>query len=249
MKKALGIFAAVMVMSAFTVTVSATDYPEPPRYIIEVTDTVQPSDIKDALKTSNPTIYISDGNVVISKSALREIAKGGKKIKFTADGYTITINPNDITDDARSINLKMTVKNAKKIEGVSAAAVIIQPAASGDFGFSLTVSVPTSVFKSAGIKTSGAKAYYIGDNGSIKEKSFSVNSDGSVSVKFNHASYYAITEKSLTSKSGTDNGKTGKTGKTGNGGNDSNPTTGITIALTGLAAAGITAVSAKKKKK
>jgi len=237
MRKLLSILvASVAAFSMLAVTVSAADYPTPPSYTVEVTDTVKADDIKDALKSDKPVINIGDGDVQLSKDAISEIAKGGKTVTFTADVYTITIDPKDITNGAKAINLNMDIKSATKVEGTDAKAVIIQPSASGDFGFSLTVKIPASVLTSVGVKAADAKAYYVADNGSIKKQEMTAYTDGSASVKFNHASYYAITEKTLA--------ETGSTG--GNGG--ANPSTGVPIAIAGVGIAGLVAFASKRSK-
>jgi len=198
MRKLLGLLlAAAAAFSMLAVSVSAADYGTAPNYTVENTVTVKTDAVKDALKSSDPTVNIGGGDFQIMKEALSEIAKANKTVTFVADGYTITIDPKDITDSAKAINLKMSVKSAKKVEDIDATAVIIQPSASGNFGFSLTVKIPASAFASAGVSAKNAKAYHVDGNGGITNLPLTANADGSAYVKFDRASYYVITEKAL----------------------------------------------------
>jgi len=145
-------------------------------------------------------IYIGDGegDYLLTEGVLAEILKSGVPVTFVTDEYSVTIDPSDITDAARAINLRMDVNTVNySVANVTATAIVIAPSASGEFGFAVTVTIPAAQIAAAGFNNVwNLKAYHISGD-IITKHPITVNPDGSISIKFSGASEYIITEADL----------------------------------------------------
>lgn len=151
------------------------------------------------------TVYVepaSNGSITVKKDAIGEIKNSGAVVTFVneSDGYTITIDPESITD-VKAIDLAMDVsvagKNGETENGVDipAGAIIIAPKQSGDFGMTLKVTLTAESLKELGINMNNLKLYYISDDGKVTDMTSALTvENGSVSILISHASEYVITD-------------------------------------------------------
>jgi hypothetical protein len=225
----------------------------------------------------------SNGKVTVQESAIAEIANSDVTVVIEVDGdvvdYTVTIDP-DLIDTPKAINIAMDIEidtdEGETVSGVEIpeGSVIIKPQQKGNFGMTLTVTIPASAF--AGMNTGNLSLYYVSDNGEVSKLSDSqitVNADGSVSISISHASAYMISDiapdtdgedddiiieddddddiiiEDDIDTSDNDNGKTDEEVIVIVGEDDANPHTGVALALGALAAsAAAVAITAKKRK-
>ncbi|MDR1688374.1 MAG: LPXTG cell wall anchor domain-containing protein [Clostridiales bacterium] len=150
------------------------------------------------IESGAPIAISSSESVALPLDAIAVIANSPVPVTFEAGNYSISINPADITNGARAIDLHMDIRSeTRQFGGIEAKAITVAPSTSGDYGFSLTVNIPAAQFQTAGIYVQNLKAYHIADSGRITRHPLTVNGDGSVSVKFSGASEYVITEEDL----------------------------------------------------
>lgn len=300
MKKVLSVLcSAAVTLSLFTVSVSAASgYATDPGYSVpkpidktstdkaeeaNVVTAVSEQAINDAITSGTP-IQIGDSSK-ITKDALATIIEAGKPVTFeTKDGVSLEIDPASITDSAREIDLSMEVSLYSKAAQVSdtvkvpANSIVINPTASGEFGFTISITIPAQMLKDAGLNGNNVKLYYIDDNGNVTDLGKAkLNSDGSVSFPISHASQYVLAEEAPVNvadeneeeldseedeeefseaednKSSNSNVSSVTVADTGSSeaaaGNERNPSTGVTLALTAAGAAGLIAIISKKSKK
>lgn len=289
------IIAAAMA-SATAVSVSAdVDYPRAPVYApvsgstTSATDTSTSTGSSDEKTDESTTVAsedaveaaikagkdvelkVADGKAAVSESAIGLIAAGDEAVTFDVDtddiDYTVTIDPSDIKE-VKAINLALDVEVAED-DDTGATCIIITPAQKGDFGMTIQITLPAAAFED--IDLDAAELYYVNDDGevSLVADGLTVNSDGSVTIKISHASYYVISDVDLTESGAVDAGldadddddtdvtidEPSTSGKddtsvvvNGNG-SDSNPITGTTLALGSLAVfAAAAAITSKKRK-
>jgi len=207
------LIAAAVAMS-MTVTAFAADYAEDPDYGVPTSQVatgtsgvgksadepaalVTADFVQSIVKKDNPTVYVKDTQAELKKSAVAELKKSDKPVTFVASSYSVTIDPTTIKK-VKSIDVSMDISAntaESKVSGVTVPenSVVIEPAMSGDFGLSLTVTIPKATL--ANVDVTKAKVYYISDSGEVTELgALSVAADGSASITISHASQYVIAE-------------------------------------------------------
>lgn len=228
------------------------------------TSVVTDDTIKEVLKSDNPVVYIESDKATVKEDAIGEIAKGDTPVTFEADEYSVTIDPADI-EEVKPINLAMDIDvyGEGEYEDSESAAIVITPAQKGDFGMTVTVTIPAASVKK--LNTKSLYVYYISDDGEVTllEDVVTVNADGSVSITISHASSYVITDE-LISLDGdaeeddddvavdddADDAADDDDDMVEDGAADNNPGTGVACTAAALAAvsAAAVAVAAKKRK-
>ena len=234
------------------VTEEAGTTPENPTKV--VTDDT----IKEVLKSDAPVVYIDSDKATVKEDAIGAIAKSDKPVTFEADEYAVTIDPADI-DEVKAINLAMDVDVCD--EGDYAYdAIVITPAQKGDFGMTVTVTIPAA--KAKNLNTKSLFVYYVSDDGDVTllEDVVTVNADGSISVSISHASSYVITDEEISLEdddyvAADDDDDAADDADDADdmvddGAADNNPGTGVACTAAALAAvsAAAVAVAAKKRK-
>ena len=128
-------------------------------------------------------------------------------------------------------------------------AIVITPAQKGDFGMTVTVTIPAESVKN--LNTESIFVYYVSDDGetTLLEDVVTVNDDGSISVSISHASSYIITDEEI-QLNGDDDDADDDDDMVDEGTTDNNPGTGVACTAAALAAvsAAAIAVAAKKRK-
>ena len=230
------------------VTEEAGTTPENPTKV--VTDDT----IKEVLKSDEPVVYIDSDKATVKEDAIGEIAKGDKPVTFEADEYSVTIDPADI-DEVKAINLAMDVDVCE--EGDYAYdAIVITPAQKGDFGMTVTVTIPAA--KAKNLNTKSLFVYYVSDDGesTLLEDVVTVNADGSISVSISHASSYIITDEEISLDGDADEDDDDAADDADDaddmvddGAADNNPGTGVACTAAALAAISAAAVAVASKKR
>lgn len=270
---------AASMVSMTVVSASAADYGQTPSYeepekVPETPVTtpetpvkvVTDDTVKEALKADEPVIYIETEKASVKEDAIGEIAKSDKPVTFEAEEYAITIDPALITE-VKAINLSMDItvgaENSALAEDngieVPENAITIIPAQKGEFGMTLSVTIPAA--NVADLDVEAVKVYYVSDDGEISliEDAVTVNADGSISVAISHASGYIITDEELVVNEYEeveeievdDEEETEVDADTDEAPTDNNPGTGVALAGTAVLAlisAGAVAATAKKRK-
>ena len=201
---------AASMVSMTALSVSAVDYGNKPSYtepekVEDKTETtpeepvkvVTEDTVKEALKADEPVVYIEPEKASVKEDAIGEIAKSDKPVTFEAEEYAVTIDPALITE-VKAINLAMDIAvGAENGIDVPANVITIVPAQKGDFGMTLSVTIPAA--KVADLDVESIKVYYVSDDGEITllEDVVTVNADGSISVAISHASAYVITDEEI----------------------------------------------------
>ena len=163
--------------------------------------------VKEALKADEPVIYVEAEKASVKEDAIGEIAKSDKPVTFVSEECSVTIDPALITE-VKAINLAMeiSVTNQDTINEMfgedsgiefDGTAIAIEPAQKGDFGMTLSVTIPAA--KVADLDVESVKVYYVSDDGeiSLMEDAVTINADGSISVAISHASGYIITDEEI----------------------------------------------------
>ncbi|MGN0578781.1 MAG: hypothetical protein ACI4J4_09180 [Ruminiclostridium sp.] len=238
------------------VTEEAGTTPENP------TSVVTDDTIKEVLKSDEPVVYIESDKATVKEDAIGEIAKGDKPVTFEADEYSVTIDPADI-EEVKPINLAMDIEvyDEGDYEDAESAAIVITPAQKGDFGMTVTVTIPAASVKK--LNTKALLVYYVSDDGeyTLLEDVVTVNADGSVSISISHASSYLITDEEILFDNDEDDDDVAVDDDADDaadddddmvedGAADNNPGTGVACTAAALAAvsAAAVAVAAKKRK-
>lgn len=234
---------AAIVTSTAALTASAVDYVDDPGYTTPTNpaEVVTENVITNVLKEEKPVVYVEDKNVSVKETAIAAIAKSEKLVTFEAKEYSVTVDPAKIKK-VKAINLAMEISVSKeetKVDNVTIpdTAVVIAPAQKGDFGMTVSVTIPkASVAK---VDKTKAKLYYIADNGNVSEvkNALSFDKDGNAVIEISHASKYVISDKVLAEN---DSGNTP--------GGTPNPATGITFGFALAAVAGACLVASRKRK-
>ncbi|MDR0197973.1 MAG: hypothetical protein LBI36_07145 [Oscillospiraceae bacterium] len=245
MKYVNKICAVLITAAALSLCAAAADYGTPPDYeppAAPYENVITAETVKDAIANGG-SISIGEGTL-LTVEALAEIAKGDTPVVFVGNGFTITIDPSDIGNNAQAVVFRGEIEvGVKSVGGRDIRGVYIYPANSGDFGFTLTLTVHSAFHKMAGYKISDVKAYYIDDDGNAREELDAVVRNGEVSIRISHASGYLLTDETLP--------LTGPAG--GRAFDYSNPNTGgaaggIALAVSSVAFAVLTAAASSKKK-
>lgn len=218
-------------------------------------------------------IYVAKDEAAISEAAIGEIAKNDVVVTLASENCTVTIDPALITE-VKDIDLAMDISVvadeaiSEIVSGdvaVPAKALVIAPAQKGDFGMTVTVTIPAATVEE--FDSENLFCYYISDDGEIEDLSddLVLNDDGSISLAISHASQYVVTDEQMIEEEAEideeeaeeeDDESDGKdaedvidAGETEE--DDSNPGTGValfgTAALAALSAAAVTVTSKKRK--
>jgi hypothetical protein len=145
----------------------------------------------------------SKGKITVQESAIAAIKDSGATVTFNneKDGYSITIDGNEITD-AKAINLAMDITSSSKAtkkDGVEipANAIVIKPAQKGDFGLTLTLTFDLG----DDLSEDELYLFYISDDGEVTDLTDDlIVEDGKVTVSLSHASEYVITDEDITAE-------------------------------------------------
>jgi len=115
------------------------------------------------------------------------------------NGLTLTIDPSTIKDNAREIDLNIDVviaDKAFKYNGTNfpvKGGIIIDPAASGEFGFEVSFNLTSAQLKEAGFNGNSVSILHIDNNGRITTSGRVQRlTNGGVKVTISKASFYAI---------------------------------------------------------
>ena len=270
---------AASMVSMTVVSAGAVDYGNVPSYTepekVEDKPETTPEEpvkvvtedaVKEALKADEPVVYIEPEEATVKEDAIGEIAKSDKPVTFEAEEYAITIDPALITE-VKAINLAMDIAvGAENGIDLPANVITIVPAQKGDFGMTLSVTIPAA--KVADLDVESIMVYYVSDDGEITliEDAVTVNADGSISVAISHASAYIITDEEIEIPAGeeideievdddadedADDADVDADADADEEPADSNPGTGVALAGTAVLAlisAAAVATTAKKRK-
>ena len=227
---------------------------------------------------------VNDSKVVIQEAALEAIKESGKTVTLqvapsakapeNAVKYAVTIDPALISSDVDysklDFGMNITAANAADDaadELVEAGDIVIAPNMDGEFGLTLTVTIPASATKD--LDPAKAALYHDDEKGNITKEpdgALTFGANGNVAITISHSSRYIISNEDVTTRAsgsveaGTDTKQpvqtaedTSKTPATIDNGtannNDSNPTTGVAIAVGSLAVFAAAAVATSKKRK
>jgi len=170
--------------------------------------TAEPSpspNIPDDLFKDNTHIKLTpETGTTITENALNIIKNSGVPVQIELpNGLVITIDPATITDQATMIDLNIeiytTFQTTVVIDDVTVPAlgIIINPAASGYFGFEVSFNIPASMVLEMGLDPNLVRLWYVSYEGIVieKEGGVTVNADGTLTIKFDGASYYVLAEK------------------------------------------------------
>ena len=153
------------------------------------------NDILNAKKDDVVKVDMKDATVVPSR-VLENIKGKDVTVELNMGGYTWTINGKDVkASDLKDIDLEVTVGSnkipTKTIKRLAGNDPVKQLSLShnGDFGFTakLTVNVGKEY-----VNKNGHLYYYDSDNKLVYMNSGVIDENGNVSLKFSHASEYAI---------------------------------------------------------
>lgn len=234
-----GVFTAAIMASAAFVTVGAADYSADPDYGKPTAPAVEvaKADVTAAITAATGDVVeiSTTAGAKVDADVIAEIKGQTKPVAFKNDAYTVTIDPTKITDDAKAIDLSMGVtpvaEETKLANDVTVpeGAVMVVPAAKGEFGMTVEVTVPAK-----GIDKTKAKLYYVADDGKVTEVKDALKFEGDNAViTISHASSYVISEEAVKGKEGS-------------------PDTGVTLPIALVALAGgsvaVSAIAAKKRK-
>ena len=157
----------------------------------------------DAIKAADPgetvTVDLSSGSTKLDKEVFETLA--GRDVTLVVDlgdGLSWTVNGSDIPENADFTDIDMGVtmnSDGIPVDIINAitgehGSVQVELAHNGAFGFTMTLTAPLGA-ENAGL---WANLYYFDEdaNAMTFETAAKINSDGSVSLSFNHASQYAI---------------------------------------------------------
>ncbi|MDR2547790.1 MAG: hypothetical protein LBC96_09895 [Lachnospiraceae bacterium] len=155
-----------------------------------------------ALEEERPLLVLEAGDsTIISAESLQAIRESGKILQIQlANGLILTIDPASITDNAVSIDLHIdirTVSRARSIDSVNfpANSIIITPLAHGIFGFAVSFDITAEQLAAMGLQGENLNLFHISDDATVTDLGIiKLNSDGSVTITIDHASYYILAE-------------------------------------------------------
>ena len=160
------------------------------------------SEITDALEQDKPFIKLEDGDsTTISDDALKAIKDQDKVLEIELpNGIVIRIDPDTITDGARSIDLNIDFTITQQATDVNnvrfpANAIILTPVASGEFGFTISFDISADKLKEAGLNGENVRLFYVSSAGVVTELDrIRRNADGSVTISISRASQYVLSD-------------------------------------------------------
>jgi hypothetical protein len=156
--------------------------------------------IKEALDSENPLVLAPGANTNITAADLEAIkASGGVLDIVLPNGLHISINADDIGANPNPINLNIAVTpvtTATNITGTRVQApansLVIEPAAHGQFGFTLEIHISAERLAAAGL-TGGFNLYYVNSAGVVTNYgAVTLNANGSATIAITHASLYVL---------------------------------------------------------
>jgi hypothetical protein len=162
--------------------------------------TIPDDEINDALEDDEPFIKIPEGScTIISQDSLQAIKNSGKVLEVELpNGILIRIDPDLITDIARSIDLNIGLSFAEQettVDGIQfpANSIIIAPSAHGEFGFTISFDISADMLAEAGLNVNNVRLFHISTDGTVTEHDGIVrNVDGSVTISISHASRWLL---------------------------------------------------------
>ena len=160
--------------------------------------------ILSALEDDIPLVILRDGDsTIISYAALQLIKEADVVLKIELpNGLVISIDPAEITDSARAVNLNIditVVLESQLVNGkdVPDNSIAISISDRGNFGFSISFPILPELFEAAGISSDAVRLFHVDSEGDVAEKfdEFAINDDGSVTITISHASGYILSEE------------------------------------------------------
>ena len=185
---------SVVIKAIFARNSAVTPPINPPTVSEETTEA-----IADAQPGETVTVDLSSGSTKLDKDVFETLA--GKDVTLVVDlgdGLSWTVNGSDIPEDATLTDIDMGVtmnSDGIPVDVVNAitgehGSVQLELAHDGAFGFTMTLAAPL------GEENAGywANLYYFNEstNKMTFETAAKINSDGTASLSFSHASQYAI---------------------------------------------------------
>jgi hypothetical protein len=158
-----------------------------------------PTPIPTPQPTPEPTPEVPDNNddiklpiiipesTVIDESLLETIKQSGEVFEITLpNGLVILIDPNLITDNAKSIDLNIEFELTED-------SIVINPAAHGEFGFTISFTISAEMLSSAGLTTDCFQLVHISNNEVVTDYGTILrNDDDSVTISISHASRWEV---------------------------------------------------------
>lgn len=152
--------------------------------------TVRTRTVTDAI-ASGKAVSVSGESIALGRNAVAAIAQADAPVTFVNEdtGVSITIDPATI-EKIGKIDLGMAVEETDM-------GVKITPAMSGEFGLTLSVTIPKASIP-ASVDVDNAHLYYVSDDGKVEDLgAIKPNKDGSFTVELTHASSYIIGSASI----------------------------------------------------
>jgi len=76
--------------------------------------------------------------------------------------------------------------------------IVIDPVASGQFGFTITLTIPATQFTAAGVNANNVQLFLVDAEGrASRQGQVRLNNDGSANISISRASFYVLTETNL----------------------------------------------------
>jgi len=161
--------------------------------------------LDDALRTGAPIVLPPGASAEITVDDLESIrdSDAGEVDIVLPCGRQITIS--NIGDNPRAIDLNLEVTivppgSPTRIGNVNVGAnsIVIDPAASGQFGFTITLTIPAAQFTAAGVNANNVQLFLVDSEGrASRQGQVRLNNDGSASISISRASFYVLTETNL----------------------------------------------------
>jgi hypothetical protein len=156
--------------------------------------------IEEALNSGEPLVLAPGANTNITAADLQEIKDSGGVLNIVLpNGLHISISAEDITDNARPIDLNIAVTlvtTATTVAGTQmqapANSLIITPSTHGQFGFTININISAERLAAAGL-SENINLYYVSSAGSVTNYgAVTLNSNGSATISISHASFYIL---------------------------------------------------------
>lgn len=219
MKKFASILAALVLTISLSITAFAADGAIDPQFGVPLSEvavagssigssSAQPaavitgSYIMQAISTSPlAPIYIKSTKAILTKEAIIALRDSHEGARFIAPDYNVSIEYKDIVSVTDYIDLSMNIYSPKNgtVNSVSVPdnCLVISPAAKGDFGLNLGISVSKEAL--GNMDTSKIRLYYISDDQKVHDLNPLLVFLDRVGLHITHASVYVISDTPLTS--------------------------------------------------
>ena len=156
----------------------------------KVETVVESKAVNEAIATGE-SVPVKGDSIVLGKAAVAAILKSETPVSFENQdtGITITIDPAKVQNVGK-LDLGMDVqKNDTGLE--------ITPAMTGDFGLTLSVTIPKANIP-ATVDVNNARLFYVSDEGKVTDLgSIKPNEDGGFTIDITHASSYIISSAAI----------------------------------------------------